>query len=485
MTRPSSLRFVMLLSVVLAVPAAADSRVDFSDPGFVTAAGAVPAGERLRVEGVPLPGWPSLASLELKRFEVFAPDARIVVHGSAGEESLAPPSTRFFRGYVEGWPLSTAYMSIRSDGEVRGILANGGRYWILGNFDGERRLPGLVVRDVPDSALAEDQSQFSCGTGNLGNEPGQALRGVIASATPPPARGGGPTYTARLAIETDNEFLGLFAGSTTNATNYIGDLLGFASGIYAAEVDTDFFISFISLWTVPDPWAQTNPTCGLFEFGRHWNDNYGGMAGGDVYTLSHFMSGKNNGGGVAWVGVLCSSQFNYDHQGTCSLTPQTDNYGGPYGYSGDMDGNFNVGNPSVVWDIVVVSHEIGHNFDSPHTHCYAGLQGNPNPIDECFGSETGCYSGATSLPSGCPGAGQGCGTIMSYCHLLGGGISNIELTLGTGHPFGIAPERVPSQISDHVVATAGLSPACLAPLTAIFADGFESGNTSAWSAVVP
>lgn len=476
----------LVLAPLILIPAlAADTRVDFSDPGLIAAASDVRAGDRLRIDGLGLPGTPGNSALELERFEIFAPDARIVIHHPDGEEVQGPPDNRYFRGYVDGSPNSTAYLSIRRAGEVRGLIERGGRYWLLGNFDGQQRLPTLVVREVPDSALAGDQDRFGCATADLSMEPGRALRGLIPTERQRTPLGPAPTYTARVAVETDNEFLTLFAGDTGDATDYVGDLLGFASGIYAAEVDTDFYISHISLWTVKDPWDQPDPTCGLFEFGRYWNDNYGGSAGGDVYTISHFMSGKNNGGGVAWVGVLCSGQFSYNHGGACNLSPQSDNYGGPYGYSGSLDGDFNVDNPSVVWDIFVVSHEIGHNFDSPHTHCYGGLQGNPSPIDECYGQQTGCYAGPTSLPSGCPGAGQGCGTIMSYCHLLGGGVSNIGLTLGAGHPYGVAPERVPSQISDHVIATARAAPACLAPVTTIFADGFESGNTSAWNSTVP
>jgi cysteine-rich repeat protein len=67
--------------------------------------------------------------------------------------------------------------------------------------------------------------------------------------------------------------------------------------------------------------------------------------------------------------------------------------------------------------VQVVAHELGHNFGSPHTHCYMP------PVDNCYNQEAGCYAGVESVP---PGG----GTIMSYCHLLGGGLSNINLTFG-------------------------------------------------------
>jgi cysteine-rich repeat protein len=74
-------------------------------------------------------------------------------------------------------------------------------------------------------------------------------------------------------------------------------------------------------------------------------------------------------------------------------------------------------NPDDTWDVIVVTHEIGHNFGSVHTHCYVP------PLDMCYSGEPNCYSGPTSLPSGG-------GTIMSYCHLLPGGVANINLTFG-------------------------------------------------------
>lgn len=49
---------------------------------------------------------------------------------------------------------------------------------------------------------------------------------------------------------------------------------------------------------------------------------------------------------------------------------------------------------------------------------------------------------------------------MSYCHQRAGGFSNIGLTLGQGHPFGVAPDRVPTRMRQHVQSRANAT--CLA-----------------------
>ena len=110
---------------------------------------------------------------------------------------------------------------------------------------------------------------------------------------------------------------------------------------------------------------------------------------------------------------------------------------------------------------MVVSHEIGHNFGSHHTHCYAGIGGNSQPVDKCYSGEQGCYSGPESLP--CSGQ-SGCGTLMSYCHTYRGWYSDISLTFGTDHPHGVEPDRVPEVMHDHVVSKAGFYPGCLDPV---------------------
>ena len=75
-------------------------------------------------------------------------------------------------------------------------------------------------------------------------------------------------------------------------------------------------------------------------------------------------------------------------------SPASSNWGGGYGYTSGIDGNFNIGSPSVVWDIQAFTHEIGHNFNSGHTHCYQNIGGNAAAVDNCYDGQcgtTGCY----------------------------------------------------------------------------------------------
>src|SRR4029077_3226321 len=197
------------------------------------------------------------------------------------------------------------------------------------------------------------------------------------------------------------------------------------------------------------------------------------------------------GGGVSWVGVLCRGAFQAT-DGSVQNNPcpglassETSPWGGAYGFTRSLTGTFNINNPTVVWDIDAVAHEIGHNFDSPHSHCYGGIGGNASPIDQCYGTEagSGCYSGTPTLPGP---AGQGSGTIMSYCHLLNPGMSNIKLTFGTNETYGVQPGREAARMSSYVTSVASAS--CLAPVVTagLFSDGFEGGTLPGpWSGKTP
>jgi len=482
-----------ILCVVSAALAAPVPRV--TALGLGEAARTMPKDGKIDVVMSALDGEQHQAILELERFDVFGAQSRIVVVGRDGERLEEPPDNVYLRGSVAGDPYSLVLVTVGASSRIRGLVSKGGDLWLLGSEPVDSGPQAdLISRKVDvTKELGEAVRNWSCELDRLDLE-ASPLSGLLEGAPVPPAGfagreesisgGSGPSYLAKIAIETDREFFNKF-GNVGDAVDYIGDVIAYGSTIYTAEVDTAWQIEVIYLYSSgSDPWDQSSTLCGLFEFGRYWNDNRGNVD----RTIAHFMSGKSNGGGVAWRGVLCGGAFNYNTNGAgCSgLAPSVDNYGGGYGYSGQMSGSFNISNPRAVWDMVVVTHEIGHNFNSPHTHDYCNIGGNPQPIDECIPSNWGqsCQGVSGQLPANCPGNGNACGTIMSYCHGLGGTISEISLTLGLGHPYGIEPERVPAVMSSHVQARASSSCLAFPGGSGIFSDDFESGDESAWGLVV-
>ena len=423
-------------------------------------------GDRLHLEGIELDG--ETVGLDLERFRVFAEDGELVVHGKGGDEVRRFEERAYFRGPVIGEPGSLAVITVLDDGTVRGVVRRETGLWSLA--PGPERPTG--GRPLAAKRPAQSEAEpFACGNTELAElgdpaalsqEAAEFLQSIEESSsaveTGPESVSAASTtpYTVEVAIETDYElFLGL--GSVQAITDYAGDLIAFASSMYDAEIGTNLVISHLSAWNhAGDPWTQTNPSCAMYEFGRYWNDNRGAVE----RTIAHFLSGKTANSGVAWVGVLCRDPFNVNLGSSCpGLSPSIDNYGGAYGFTGGIDGNFDPDNPNKVWDIIAVAHEIGHNFNSPHTHCYNGLGGSSDPVDRCYNGQAGqgCYSGGQSLPGP---AGQASGTIMSYCHLLSPGMSNIAFSLGTGHPYGTLPQRVPDRMRAHVESRAASVPGC-------------------------
>lgn len=469
---------VLMLAGILPAVAEEEALPVVRARDLARAAAMVPIGGRVRLEGVQREDTGEPAAFVLERFPVFAADAEITVHGEDGEEVLPAPDNAYFRGGLADRPGSRVFLAVLEDGTVQGFVSEEGESYLVAREEGE-----LGMHRVSPAALKSSQgSGFACANDRLPPVLNGALEGLDLGSVSESLPAELPIHTARVAVETDFEFYSKFNNSTT-ATNYVGNLLGFASTIYSAEINTSLAVQSVSLWTTStDPWTQSSTACSLLEFGSYWNANRTNVP----RTIAHFMSGKANGGGIAWLGVLCSGAFSTSQAQlgvSCPGLPAAGSFGGGYGYTGNMSGTFNPGAPAVIWDIMAVSHEIGHNFSSPHTHCYGNLGGNPNPIDQCYAGECGnpgCNCSSGTLPGG---AGTGSGTIMSYCHLLGGGFGNISLNFGTNHPFGVQPGREASRMSSYVVTTATANPSCLAPVApanGIFSDGLETGNTSLW-----
>jgi metallopeptidase family M12-like protein len=407
----------------------------------------VPVGGRFRLVGVPLEG--RTAALDLERFEVFTPNARILVQGAQGKRAVVrPPNRSYFRGGVESETDSFAFLAVGENSDVRGLVVSDGRTYVLGaeRQEAPREEP-LVVRAVEESLAKKPVPGWRCDSDALpGPSPGgdDSLTALFGEPFDAVAKASAQ-YSMVVAIETDFELYNLF-NSVDLAAAYIGDLMGASSSIYHRDLGTTLRINWISLWTGPgDPWTGNSSCDTLAQFGNYWANPANGRTAIPRGT-AHFLSGKAGKNGIAWVGTLCSSP--QTAQVTCGTTTYS-TYAGGFGVTQGIDGSFNPSSPTVVWDIYGTSHEIGHNFSSPHTHCYNNYPvGGSPPVDQCFGSEGGCYAGSTSLPPG------GKGSIMSYCHFLGSVSSSIALSFGAPLQYGTLSERVPQRMRDFVASRA-------------------------------
>lgn len=476
---------VLLLAAGPVLAAGSAGLPSFQSHEVARAAALTPVGGALRLESVQVPDQGETAAFVLERFQVFAEDAEITVHGKGGKATVLPaPKSSYFRGTVEGEADSRVFLALLADGTTQGVVTRAGDTYLIGGDGAPAKALGapLAMQRIDPLFLKSARNAgFACGDEKL-----PALNRPLADLAPQTAGSaalakalnvGLPAFTARLAIETDFEFYSLF-NNPAAATTYIGNLLGYSSTIYVNEINTSLLVQSVSLWTTSnDPWTQTTTFCGLMEFGKYWNQNKTGVP----RTTAHFLSGKSLGGGIAWIGVLCSGGFFSGAASSCpGLGAESTPWGGGYGFTANINGTFDVNNPTVMWDVYSVSHEIGHNFNSPHSHCYNNVGGDPNPIDQCWSGETNCYSGPTSTPGP---QGSGSGTIMSYCHQRSGGYSNITLTFGTNFAFGVLPGRESARMSSYVVSTAAGNPSCLAFTSGSslpFSDSFEAGTTNAW-----
>jgi cysteine-rich repeat protein len=353
-------------------------------------------------------------TLDVFRIEVFAPHARVDVVGAAGVEQVPLPDEVYFSGHVRGDDASRVLL-VAGEDEVHGFVVHGGMTYPFGR-DATGRQRVYATRDI-DPATHPGPSEF-CGN-DLHPERGGLSAVVPRGLTPAPLVTANTSTVLQIhvAVDTDTELRAKF-GSNAATLSYLASLLAASNVIYERDVSVRLLFSYVRLWSSADPWTATATDQALDEVQSYWLDpshDMNAIAG--EHDIVHFISGKSVEGGIAYVGTVCNPTYGF-------------------GVS-QVFGSFDVSDPSGIWDVLVVTHEIGHNLGTPHTHCY-----NP-PLDHCYNQEPGCYSGPVSVP---PGG----GTIMSYCHLLSPGLPNVNLVFGP---------TVSNQIRSTVEAASCLTPA--------------------------
>ncbi len=328
------------------------------------------------VRNFPLPGMGPV-DLDLTRFSVLASDARFVVVDGTGEREVPAPAISSFRGTVIDDSESVVVLNL-FEGRIAGWLRSGDAEYVITPrtfHDEESAATDITIRtrgadpDQPDRPFCDTE---------LPEVPRTARAPAAASQIQGSPIDGSTLLEAAIAIDTTYEWYAHF-GSAPAAQNYILNLMSQVSTIYETEVNIQLEVSYLRIFTTPsDPYTDgtTNPDTLLDELSLEWNTNQTAID----RTVAHLFSVRPTGGaGVAYLDVLC----NHSHFPGNSFD---------YGVS-----TMSAANGS--WEKSLVAHELGHNFASPHTHCYVP------EIDQCAVTP-GCYEGPINFTVG---------TIMSYC----------------------------------------------------------------------
>lgn len=318
-------------------------------------------------------------------------DKDLKIKTSGGKDWLQTPDEAgiYYRGAIKGEKKSLACLSILPQG-IWAVFSYGkGNFNIVPLSD---KWNGKTIYVLFNDLDVKEKPAFSC----------LPLQGekLLQQINPKPEsdKGGvGVDDCRRVSVflECDYQMFVDNGSSVNNTVNWVKAMFLVVSELYFKEgIRLD--VSDVFVHTQPDNYPTTSSQDALVAFGDSLQSRspFNG-------NLAHLLSTKNNSlGGVAYLEVLCESDFNYA-------------YSNIYNSFASL--------PLYSWTVNVVAHEIGHNFGSPHTQsCSWPLPGGDmGMLDSCYASEGGCYSGPV-IPI--------MGTIMSYCHLVMG----VDLAQGFG-----------------------------------------------------
>ncbi|SOE23613.1 Reprolysin family propeptide [Spirosomataceae bacterium TFI 002] len=304
--------------------------------------------------------------LELIPINIFADNFTVI---NSNNEVVDVQLGLFYQGVVKGEKNSIVSFSI-SDGKVTGLISTDKGNFVLGKIETSDSYILYNDKDLNEG------SDFECGvafddvnyTEDAFSVPSATISNVGCRA-------------AMIYVEADNQMYLDNGSNMTTTINTVNALMGQVAILYSNENIT-IQISQLKVWDTVDPYVGTTTTGAMLT---SFSNNVGTTFNGDV---GHLLSGRNLGGGIAGLDVLCS-------KGT--------------GISAGIS-NVLVNVPTYSNDVLVVTHELGHNFGSPHTQSCSWPGG---PLDNCVAVEDGpCPPGPAPVNGG---------TIMSYCHITPAG----------------------------------------------------------------
>lgn len=327
-------------------------------------------------------------SLDLYETKVFSHSASIKT--SDGNSFAPNPNHHFYRGMIHDNPNSLAIVSVFED-RIQIVYADqSGNKRIQQTTDGS-----YIAFADKDILLPKEMNCFTPDVdgGSHDDKPGKSSR-LTGNCV-------------EVYIECDYKSYLDNGSSVANTEEWVAELWNEVITLYDNE-DIPVSVSDVLVYTSSDPYAALNSTSAvLYAFADHIDTiTYNGR-------LAHLLSTRSLGGGIAYLDVLCSNSI-------------------PCAFSASLSTTI-VPVPTYSWNVEVVTHEMGHNMGSQHTHACA-WNNNNTQIDDC-GNQYAANSGQTPEGAACYNPSTpiipASGTIMSYCHLISGVGINFNNGFGT------------------------------------------------------
>jgi len=324
--------------------------------------------EELRLEIPTADG--KLMKVDLFKEDLFSDE--FYADDQDGKVQLYEPGA-YYHGYLADDPKSLAAVSIFED-KVYGVFSVNGEKMVLGHLK-QGVFPAsseYILYSTQDMTISNTSE---CSADELP---------VIDDSMPPSFENEthNDCKVVNIYFETDYRMYLDNGSNEESVLDFTTAMFNVVKLLYKNE-NIIVKVSKIRVWTTQDNYPTTSSTSALYAF----RSRLGGSFDGDI---AHLLSTvPNNNGGVAFVGVLCTPSYAVSYSNIRNSFQQF---------------------PTYSWTVEVVTHELGHNLGSPHTHSCSWPGG---PIDGCYAAEGACPRGP---------APSGGGTIMSYCHLTQYGI---------------------------------------------------------------
>lgn len=324
-------------------------------------------------------------NVTLERFEILSPDAKIVERTSDGNRDVNLTDIMLsYKGGIKGDEKSLVTLTF-SGGKLIGLIKSGNETYVIGSLrDGQNIETDDYI--VYKESMLKDRKMFNCGS-DVFDVPSEIEKRIKEVYGRQFDAGTATLLDAKIAIDVDFYTYNIYGSSVANASAYALSLAASASAVYAKDMNIKLTVGYLRVWTVQDPYTSNSGNTLLNQFQSEWINTQGGVE----RVVAHLVSRRSSidVGGIAYLNVLCNPTYGY---GLSSVIGTINNL------------------PAYSYDVVVIAHELGHNFGSPHTHNCSWVGG---PIDTCYYVEGGCFSGQPH-PS--------VGTIMSYCDTEGGSV---------------------------------------------------------------